>query len=367
MSVSAGLLRALAHVVHRHFLALLLAAYAAAALWPGPGLWLRAVDVGEVRVLGEPVRLALPLLLLAALLFSAGLGVRTDQLRGLLRRPLSLAAGLAANVLLPLALVALLSLALRFWHSSSEAQSLLVGLAVVAAMPVAGSSATWVQKADGDLPLSLGLVLGSTLLSPWTTPLALAVAGLLAEGSYAQTLNDLAGAGTGTFLAAGVVVPSLAGVLARAVLGERRVAPARPQLRLASAAVLLVLCYANAAVSLPQVVSDPDWDFFAMLLAAVATLCVLTFAAGWALARVLGATPGQRTALVYGLGMSNNGTGLVLAASALGAFPRILLPLIVYNLVQHLVAAGAALTMRAPAAGSAPAAAEPPGNRRSAA
>jgi BASS family bile acid:Na+ symporter len=36
--------------------------------------------------------------------------------------------------------------------------------------------------------------------------------------------------------------------------------------------------------------------------------------------------------------MNNNGTGLVLASMALADHPRVLLPIILYNLVQHLVA-----------------------------
>jgi BASS family bile acid:Na+ symporter len=46
----------------------------------------------------------------------------------------------------------------------------------------------------------------------------------------------------------------------------------------------------------------------------------------------------EKASLMYGLGMSNNGTGLVLAASV-GAPAEALLPVLVYNLVQHLVAA----------------------------
>ena len=41
---------------------------------------------------------------------------------------------------------------------------------------------------------------------------------------------------------------------------------------------------------------------------------------------------------MFGLGMNNNGTGLVLASMALADHPRVLLPIIFYNLVQHLVA-----------------------------
>jgi BASS family bile acid:Na+ symporter len=36
--------------------------------------------------------------------------------------------------------------------------------------------------------------------------------------------------------------------------------------------------------------------------------------------------------------MNNNGTGLVLASMTLADHPRVLLPIIFYNLVQHLVA-----------------------------
>jgi len=42
--------------------------------------------------------------------------------------------------------------------------------------------------------------------------------------------------------------------------------------------------------------------------------------------------------MMYGLGMNNNGTGLVLASLAVASFPRIMVPIIFYNLVQHLVA-----------------------------
>jgi hypothetical protein len=38
--------------------------------------------------------------------------------------------------------------------------------------------------------------------------------------------------------------------------------------------------------------------------------------------------------------MSNNGTGLVIAAGALAHIPAVMLPIIFYNLVQHVIAAG---------------------------
>ena len=52
----------------------------------------------------------------------------------------------------------------------------------------------------------------------------------------------------------------------------------------------------------------------------------------------MNAGPGQQTSLMFGLGMNNNGTGLVIASMALADHPRVMLPIIFYNLVQHLVA-----------------------------
>jgi BASS family bile acid:Na+ symporter len=332
-----------ARILHRRFLGLLLACYAAAALWPAPGLWLRERSIGAVDVLGERLELSFPLAILALLLATAGLGVRTGQLPGLLRAPGLLGAGLAANWLLPLGVLCGLSWALRAWHNSDEAQCLLVGVALVAAMPVAGSSAAWAQRSEGDLPLSLGLVLGSTLLSPFTTPALLRAAGLLAQGGYAAALRRLADSGASGFLATGVVLPVLAGILGRRLLGEARAAAIGPALKFTTSVTLLLLCYVNAAVSLPHALADPDWDFLALLLAAVVAICAGAFGAGWVLACLLRADAAQRAALTFGLGMNNNGTGLVLAGTALAGYPRVMLPLILYNLVQH-VAAGLAST-----------------------
>ncbi len=329
---------ALSAAFHHHFLWLLLGSYAVAAAFPRPGLALRGVSFGTVTLFGETTRLTAPSAMLAFLLLNAGLGMPTGQLRHLLRPPLALAAGLAANLAVPIAYVFVVSLTLRAWHNSDEVQNILVGLALVASMPIAGSSTAWSQNADGDLALSLGLVLLSTVLSPVTTPAALHSVGWMAGGEYAADLHDLAAGGAGGFLAVSVLAPSLVGIGLRVTVGEARLSRARPALKLLNAIDLLLLNYSNAAVSLPQTVADPDWDFLGVVLLLVAALCALAFAAGWLVARWLRACPAERASLMFGLGMNNNGTGLVLASLALADHPRVLLPVIFYNLVQHLAA-----------------------------
>lgn len=328
------------HFLHAHFLWFVLASYIIAALWPAVGLWIRDVSLGEVGIGKERMKVTLPMLMLALLLLNAGLGVKTSRLWGLLRTGPLLAAGLAANLLIPIAFIFVVSQVMLRWHEPEEVQNLLVGLALVASMPIAGSSTAWSQNNNGSMVVSLGLVLLSTLLSPLTTPVALHSIGLMASGDYATVLHSLAARGAGTFLTACVVVPALLGILGRRIIGGSKIDAAKPQLKLANSVNLLLLNYSNASISLPRVFAEPDWDFLAVTLGLTVGLCLLAFASGWWLGRLLRAEPDQRIALMFGLGMSNNGTGLVLASLALAHLPQVMLPIIFYNLVQHLVAGG---------------------------
>jgi BASS family bile acid:Na+ symporter len=326
------------HFIHRYFLWLLIGSYVLAGLLPAAGLCIRDVTFGHVTVWGETTRVSLPMVMLAFLLLNAGLGVETSRVKTLMRRPGVLLAGLAANLLVPVAFIFTVSVGMQIWHNADEVQVILVGLALVAAMPIAGSSTAWTQNAQGDVALGLGLVLASTFLSPLTTPITFDLVEQMATGAYAQALDDLEGNGTGALLILCVLLPSLLGMAARPVIGAGRLSSARPGLKLVNSLNLLLLNYSNASVSLPHVVADPDWDFLAVTLAVVVALCVIAFGSGWYVALWLRADAGQRTALMFGLGMNNNGTGLVLASIALANQPRVLLPIIFYNLVQHLVA-----------------------------
>jgi BASS family bile acid:Na+ symporter len=337
--------------LHRRFIWFVLASYVIAGFFPQFGLWIRAVSFGELELFGQKTKITLPVLMLALLLLNAGLGVRTSRLQNLVHRPLLPLAALVANLAIPLAFILVVSRVMRVWHNPDEVQNILVGLALVASMPIAGSSTAWSQNANGDLALSLGLVLGSTLLSPLTTPVALHAGGFMTTGDYSEDLHELASGDTGVFLAVAVILPSLLGIGLRHAVGEERIEGGKPVLKLLNSINLLLLNYSNAAVSLPETVRDPDWDFLAVTLSIVAALCVLLFAAGWWLARVLKGDRAQQASLMFGLGMNNNGTGLVLASLAIPDHPRALLPIIFYNLVQHLVAASvdAILSRRQPA------------------
>jgi BASS family bile acid:Na+ symporter len=330
------------HFVHRHFIWFLIGAYVLAAVWPIFGRWIREVSFGEVSLFGAKTAVTLPMVMLALLLLNAGLWVQAARLKYLLHVSLLLLVGLVANLVVPVSYTFGVAQTLRFWYEPAEVQYLLLGLALVAAMPIAGSSTAWSQIGNGNLTLSLGLVLFSTLLSPLTTPVVLRGVGLMAAGDYAEELQYLAADGTGTFLILCVVIPSVLGICGRLVIGGDRIDAVKHPLKLFNSLNLLLLNYSNASLALPQVLAQPDADFLLLTLGIVLGLCVVAFASGWLIARLLRGDRAERAALMFGLGMNNNGTGLVLASVALAEYPHVLLPIILYNLVQHLVAGSVA-------------------------
>ncbi len=329
----------ISHFVHDHFLGLLLATYAIAAVLPGLGLAIRDVSLGRVGLAGESMNLSLPSLMLGFLLLNAGLGVKASELRNLARRPSMLGLGLAANLADPDRV--------HLRHLEGDA-----GLAQRRRGPAHPG-----RPGAGGLDADRGVVdrlVAERRRRPgaqpgpgaWARPCSArsprrwpcTPSGSWPEGDYAEDLHELASHGSGVFLMACVVVPSLLGIAIRLLVGEPRLAVVRPYLKLANSANLLVLSYSNASAALPQAIANPDWDFLGAILAITSSLCVLAFASGGAIARLLKAEPSTRVSLMYGLGMNNNGTGLVLASMALADHPRVMLPIIVYNLVQQVVA-----------------------------
>lgn len=330
----------LSHFIHRFFLPLLILSYVLAGVLPHAGLFLRNLSFGSVSLPGMvETKLSLSLVMLSFLLFNAGLGIQTTELKNLRNRPMLVTIGFLANMLVPIFVILSLQGIIRQWHNPDELQNLLVGLGLIAAMPIAGSSAAWAQNANGNISLSLGLVLMSTILSPVTTPLVLHIYGFLTNGDYSEDLHELAQQGTNAFLCLTVVLPSILGVVTHWLLGKTATSHLKPFLKLVNFVILLTLNYSNACTSLPQVFAKPDWDLLVFVLVATTIVCSVAFLAGYAISRLFKTDLPDRAALMFGLGMNNNGTGLVLASAALADHPAVLIPMISYTLVQQILAA----------------------------
>jgi bile acid:Na+ symporter, BASS family len=316
----------------------LIAVYVIAMVLPGLGLWIRNVSFGEMDISGQKTKISLMMIMLAMLMFNAGLGLKSCDLKVLVQKKYLLLAGLAANLIIPIIYIYCITIAMRLWYEPFEVQYILVGLALVAAMPIAGSSVTWVQNSNGNLALSLGLVFFSIILSPIVTPVTFNVFSEMASKEYEKVLQDLAAYGSGGFFAVWVVLPSLLGIALRVMISKDWQTRGVPYLTLINIIVLLLLNYSNASVSLPQAIAERDFDFLAIALVITAGLCLTLFTAGHGLSRLFKLNRAEDISLMFGLGMNNNGTGLVLASLALSSYPNIMVPIIFYNLVQHIVA-----------------------------
>jgi BASS family bile acid:Na+ symporter len=329
---------AITRFMSRWLLFLLLGVYALAAFLPASAVWGKEIEFGELKLLGETSRITLSMALLALLLFNAGLDIPMAQLRKLISEPAMLGAGLAANLVIPVVYIAGLSFFLRDYPDAATVQVLVIGLALIASMPIAGSSAAWAQNANGNLALSLGLILCSTVLSPLTTPALLHAVGWLATGDFSSGLEALANSGMSIFLTVFVLVPAVCGLAVRWLVGDSLVKRVMPTLKMLNTMILLLLTYTNASGALPSMVANPDWGLLGIGLVASLGMCVVAFVAGWVLANVLHADDGQRTALMFGLGLNISSPGLVLASVALAHMPAVMLPALLYTLVQHIVA-----------------------------
>ncbi|MFI0260569.1 bile acid:sodium symporter [Streptomyces sp. NPDC017056] len=328
-------------VAQRWLLGLMLACYVLAGALPGPGEALRGL------VLRMPVGasvLTLPMVLLAMMLFNAGLGVRITDLRVVLCRPARLVLGIAANALLPLLVLPAVALGLRTWPDPGEAEGLVVGLLLVLAMPIAGGAASWGQTAGGNVPLVVAMVIGSTVLSPLTVPLGIHLTGHLVGPHGSGTLDDtatvdiIARAGSGVFALVSVVLPCLAGITVRIALGEDRAHRTLPAVKAVNLVNVLLLCYVNAAGALGQALARPDPDLLMLALGLSGTVCCLTFYCGrWMSAWTRCERP-DGISLTFATGMNNSSAAAVLAAGWFPHRPGVLLPILSYSLLQKVVA-----------------------------
>ena len=325
-----------AHFVHRHFILLLLGCYACAGLLPGPGLMIREISFGQVSLFGGSTLISSSMVMLAILMMNATMSV--ERIGGLVSSPRLLVAGLASNMFLPVIVLYFISVALSYHGTSVNLEPIIVALALLSTVPVAGASTAYTQNTDGDLALAVGLVLASTFLCPVLMNVPLNLINQLSVGDYTHAFSKVEGGGTILVLILAVIVPSTIGLCLRPLIGTARIKSAKPGLKLVNSVNLLLLNYTNAAIALPKLFSNPDWKFLGTTFFFSTVLCVVDFISGWWIAGLLRATPGQRLAVMFGVGLNNNSTALVLGSLIFFNQPKILVPLIFYGLIQHLVA-----------------------------
>jgi BASS family bile acid:Na+ symporter len=321
--------------MHEHFLWLLVASYLLAAVAPGPGLMLRGLSWGNPYA-GE---ITAPMLLLALLLFCAAAVVRWEQVWGLLERPGVLVVGLLATWLVPALFVTLLGNILPGLIDPALMSGMLVGLALVAAMPVANSSVAWTQNSRGNVALGLGLIVLSIVVSPIATPQMLNLMGLALTDEATKQCEELVKRFSGAFFIVWVILPSAAGMMLNRYVGAEAIKRHRGAIRLVSAIALLALNYTNASLAMPQVFERAAAKTILLAASLAIALQLLGVLTAWALARATALDRESGIALVFAFSMKHTGLALVLAGEVLESEPRVILLIVLATLLQHILAA----------------------------
>lgn len=319
---------------YKRVLILLFVACAIGGLFPQVGSKFHKISIGNIQIGTLPeLSISGPSLLLAILLINAGFGLELSKIRGLLTKTPLLLATLISNELVPLALATLL------W-SLGYSQSIVVALTIVSSVPIAGSSVAWSQHAGGSVPISVLLVFLSTVLSPMVSPVVFWVGGQITTGIYQQALIKTAHQGAISFFVSAIILPTVIGFTIRRILPNSFILSTRAVLRFFGILSLFLLNYVNASVVVPQIFDDPNLLEVLYLVAIAAILCALSFLMGWWLPTIFLKETDSETRLstAFGLGMNNNGAGLVLAAIMMKEQHAVLLFILLYNLVQQIFA-----------------------------
>ncbi|MFG2638574.1 sodium-dependent transporter [Streptomyces sp. NPDC048362] len=316
--------------------------YLAALLLPGLGLWLRHPHA----LPRTGLTLHTASLLLSLLLFSAGLQVPVNALGQLLRRPRALLAGLALHVAAPLLIIPVVALLLRRSPDSDGGSGLVTAMILIVAMPVAAGATVWTGKGHGDQPTMVGLVIASTLVSPFTVPAVVGLLTPLLSTGYADVLGAAGPAVNGGFALTGVVLPCAAGIAARLLLPERGLDRAQRIIVPVAMVGSLVLTYTNASGALGSFVAHPRPQLLAAALMVASLVCALSFTVGRTAARLLRLDAPAASSLTLACGMNNSSASAVLISTALPDKPHLLLPVLAYGLLQKTAASRIVRTAR---------------------
>lgn len=328
-------------------LVLLIVAYAAATWIPGPGLQVRQWNL--LQNLGG-LSINPPEVLLAGLLFTAGLCSTRGAVRTILANRPQLAVSAMAAWLIPL--ISAIVVVACLWGVAGCPPQVALGVIIVAAMPVANSSVGWATTMGGSVTLSIALLVVGTALSPLLSPLAIGAGAITLRTAEHALMHTPWSDGMGTFFLTWVLAPVLIGVVTASQLAESMLKHIVPWSRRVSFIILILLNYLNGAPCLPALAEQPGLLKWPVL--AAACLLLLSFVASLAFSKwpraALGLTvpkPAEHVSVLLSVVMRNTGAALVFAGAALPEFVSVSLTIIAYTMLQHLWA-GACLTRKPP-------------------
>ena len=240
---------------------------------------------------------------LATMMFSMGVGLRWSDFQRVAASPKGVVAGMVGQLLfLPL-------LALAVAAASGLAMELQVGLVLVAACPGGPSSNLYTYHARGDLALSVVLTALSGVITVFTIPLWVNLAGTLFAGELPPVQMPVLP--TMIMVAAVTVAPVLAGMVVRSRLSDAAAVLWEKRMSGVATAILVLLVAGAVSSEASNLVR-----YAGEVGPAVLALGTLAMLGGWGLGRAVGEGPKVSITIAIEVGMQNSGLAISLALSS---------------------------------------------------
>lgn len=253
---------------------------------------------------------------LGAAMFGMGLTIKTEDFKVVFTRPKDLCIGFVLQyTVMPITAFAL---AKAFGLSADLA----LGIILVGCCPGGTASNVITYVADGDVPLSVGMTIVSTILAPVCTPvLVYLLAGSWVEVSLLSMMMSVVKV---------VLLPVLLGILIYRLFPKQTDA-VRELLPLVSVAAIVMIISGIVGSNAEKIVSCG-----ALVMVVVAIHNVVGLCLGTGVAKVLKLEERKVTAIGIEVGMQNSGLAISLATANFAANPLATLPGAIFSVWHNI-------------------------------
>ena len=254
--------------------------------------------------------------ILGIIMLTMGLTLTTDDFKILARRPLDIFIGACAQFIIMPGVAYML---VHVWHLDP---ALALGILLVGCCPGGTASNVIAYIAKGDVPLSVGMTITSTLIAPLVTPvLVYLLAGSWVEVSFMAMVLAVVKI---------VLLPVLAGIILNSLFHET-IVKLGGILPLVSVVAIVTIIDGIVAVNAAKLMSCG-----LIVMLAVVLHNGIGMALGLAMARLMKVSYAKETSIAIEVAMQNSGLALALATANFAANPLATLPGAIFSIWHNV-------------------------------
>ena len=262
-------------------------------------------------------------ILFGLMTFFGAMKISAEDMKAAFKKPLFIVAYVIASFLIMPLFAQLISKTLF-------SNSIIVGSGynLVRAVPTAVVGSVWATMFNGNLAVSLAILLIDTLLAPAITPFMLKI--------YTGTAVQLDTFGMMKSLCFMVVIPFILGIVFNHFFKKQIKETIGPITNPISKILFFGEIIINVSQVSQRIVSEASWDY-ALVIVAALILSILGFVTGHVISRVMRLQNKEDVSITFAVALRNTNAALVLA---IGFLPEIAaLPIIFSIVIQQTLAA----------------------------